>query len=156
MSDSAAIYHNKYRVMVGIRSLCCCDAFPSRRPPFATFPPLCCCLFCFDPDVLPLADRRKAAASAVSATPVMLDTYWEGKAPPSQVLGPALERAPSGALGIVSLVAFAVGTYCIHETNILHTVTPDTIQPLYVAGSVLVPISWGLHVASWIQKQNGK
>ncbi|CAM9544954.1 unnamed protein product [Ascophyllum nodosum] len=102
------------------------------------------------------APRASRAASAVSATPVMLDTYWEGKAPPSQVLGPALERAPSGALGIVSLVAFAVGTYCIHETNILHTVTPDTIQPLYVAGSVLVPISWGLHVASWIQKQNGK
>lgn len=97
-----------------------------------------------------------AAASKVSSTPVMLDTYWEGKAPPSDVLGPALAKAPSGGLGIVSLVAFAVGTFCIHETNILHTVSPDSIQPLYVAGALLVPISWGLHVASWIQKQNGK
>lgn len=96
------------------------------------------------------------ATSKVSATPVMLDTYWEGKAPPSEVLGPALAKAPSAGLGIVSLAAFAAGTYCIHETNILHTVSPDSIQPLYVAGALLVPISWGLHVASWIQKQNGK
>lgn len=72
-----------------------------------------------------------------------------------QVLGPAMEKAPSVGLGLVSLVAFAAGTYCIHETNILHTVSPDSIQPLYVAGALLVPISWGLHVASWIQKENG-
>lgn len=85
----------------------------------------------------------------------MLDTYWEGKAPPSSVLGPALAKAPSVGLGLVSLVAFAAGTYCIHTTNILHTVSPDSIQPIYVAGALLVPISWGLHVASWIQKQNG-
>ncbi|CAM9537012.1 unnamed protein product [Ectocarpus fasciculatus] len=102
------------------------------------------------------APRATRATSKVSATPVMLDTYWEGKAPPSEVLGPALAKAPSVGLGVVSLVAFAAGTYCIHETNILHTVSPDNIQPLYVAGALLVPISWGLHVASWIQKQNGK
>ncbi|CAM9504349.1 unnamed protein product [Choristocarpus tenellus] len=83
------------------------------------------------------------------------DTYWEGAAPPSSVLGPALEKVPSKVLGVVSLVAFGVGTYCIHETNILHTVTPDTINGPYVAGALLVPISWGLHVASWINKQNG-
>eukprot|EP00903_Cladosiphon_okamuranus_P020084 g18448.t1 len=100
--------------------------------------------------------RAARATSKVSATPVMLDTYWEGKAPPSEVLGPALAKAPSAGLGVISLVAFAAGTYCIHETNILHTVSPDNIQPLYVAGATLVPISWGLHVASWIQKQNGK
>lgn len=96
------------------------------------------------------------ATSKVATTPVMLDTYWEGKAPPSEVLGPALAKVPSVGLGVVSGVAFAAGVFCIHETNILHTVTPDTIQPLYVAGALLVPISWGLHVASWIQKQNGK
>lgn len=87
---------------------------------------------------------------------MMTDTYWEGAAPSSEVLGPALSKVPSLGLGIVSGIAFAAGVYCIHETNILHTVTPDTIQPLYVAGATLVPISWGLHVASWIQKQNGK
>ena len=30
------------------------------------------------------------------------------------------------------------------------------VNGFYVAGSLLVPYSWGLHVASWIQKQNGK
>ncbi|CAM9478557.1 unnamed protein product [Sphacelaria rigidula] len=102
------------------------------------------------------ASTRTRATSKVAATPVMLDTYWEGAAPPSEVLGPALAKVPSIGLGVVSGVAFAVGVFCIHETNILHTVSPDTIQPLYVAGATLVPISWGLHVASWIQKQNGK
>lgn len=74
---------------------------------------------------------------------------------PAQVLGPVLAKAPSVGLAIVSIAAFVTGTYCIHETNILHTVSPETIQPLYVLGAALVPISWGLHVASWIQKQNG-
>lgn len=29
-----------------------------------------------------------------------------------------------------------------------------SIYPAYVLGSFLTPISWGLHVAAWIQKQN--
>lgn len=32
-------------------------------------------------------------------------TYWEGKAPPSAVLGPFLSKIPSGVLGPASLVA---------------------------------------------------
>jgi hypothetical protein len=31
-----------------------------------------------------------------------------------------------------------------------------SINPAYVLGSFLTPISWGMHVAAWIQKQNGK
>lgn len=31
-----------------------------------------------------------------------------------------------------------------------------SIYPAYVLGSFLTPISWGLHVAAWIQKSNGK
>ena len=30
------------------------------------------------------------------------------------------------------------------------------VNGFYVAGALLVPYSWGLHVACWIQKQNGK
>jgi len=30
-----------------------------------------------------------------------------------------------------------------------------SINPAYVLGSFLTPISWGLHVSAWIQKQNG-
>ena len=35
-------------------------------------------------------------------------TYWEGKAPPSVVLGPFLAKVPSGILGPASLVALIV------------------------------------------------
>lgn len=35
-----------------------------------------------------------AATSAVSATPVMLDTYWEGRAPPSSVSRKACQTDP--------------------------------------------------------------
>ncbi|CAM9528393.1 unnamed protein product [Phaeothamnion confervicola] len=83
-------------------------------------------------------------------------TYWEGKAPPSKVLGPVVSKVPGPALGILSLVAFSVGTYCVHESNIFHSLTADTVYPQYVIGSLLTPVSWGLHVAAWIQKQNGK
>jgi len=30
------------------------------------------------------------------------------------------------------------------------------LNGLYLAGSFLLPYSWALHVASWIQKNNGK
>jgi hypothetical protein len=70
-----------------------------------------------------------------------------------QVLGPVLENTPSPALGLASLVCLGVGTYCVHESNIFHTLSPDTIYPGYILGSLLTPISWGLHVASWINKQ---
>jgi len=82
-------------------------------------------------------------------------TYWEGSAPPSSVLGIG-EKIPSGIFGPLSLVAFVIGTYSVHESNIFGTLSATTVNPLYVLGSSLVPISWGMHVAAWIQKQNGK
>eukprot|EP00612_Vaucheria_litorea_P005755 CAMPEP_0171462960 /NCGR_PEP_ID=MMETSP0945-20130129/6800_1 /TAXON_ID=109269 /ORGANISM="Vaucheria litorea, Strain CCMP2940" /LENGTH=113 /DNA_ID=CAMNT_0011989613 /DNA_START=82 /DNA_END=423 /DNA_ORIENTATION=+ len=104
--------------------------------------------------VVPSTPLIKTARSTASIK--MAETYWEGKAPPSKVLGPVLENIPSPALGVVSMIAFGIGTYCVHESNILHTMTVDTIYPKYIVGSLLTPISWGLHVASWINKQNGK
>jgi hypothetical protein len=91
----------------------------------------------------------------VNAAPTPGPTYWEGSAPPSSVLGVGA-KISSGIFGPLSLVALAVGTFCCHESNILNQITVDTIHPEYVAGSMLVPISWGMHVAAWIQKQNGK
>ena len=29
-------------------------------------------------------------------------------------------------------------------------------NPLYILGSFFLPYSWALHVAAWIQKNNGK
>ena len=31
----------------------------------------------------------------------------------------------------------------------------SNMNPFYIAGSICVPVSWGLHVAAWIQKKNG-
>lgn len=84
-----------------------------------------------------------------------MSTYWEGEAPPSSVLGVGAS-IPSVVFGPLSVIAFVVGTYSIHESNILNQITVNTINPIYLAGSVGVPLSWGLHVAAWIQQKNGK
>ena len=93
--------------------------------------------------------------SGPAKTSLKMSTYWEGKAPSSKVLGVG-EKIPSAIFGPLSVVAFIAGTYSIHESNIFNQITVNSIHPEYVLGSLLVPISWGLHVAAWIQKQNGK
>jgi hypothetical protein len=82
-------------------------------------------------------------------------TYWESEAPPSSVLGVG-EKIPSALFGPLSLVALVAGTFCVHESNIFHQLSQTTVNPEYIVGSLLVPISWGMHVAAWIQKKNGK
>jgi len=42
-------------------------------------------------------------------------TYWEGKAPPSVVLGPFLAKVPSGILGPASLVALIVVRLVVNQ-----------------------------------------
>lgn len=81
---------------------------------------------------------------------VKMSTYWEDK-PSSAVLGVG-EKIPSAVFGPLSLVALAAGTYSVHESNIFNQLSATSLNPLYVIGSLLVPISWGLHVAAWIQK----
>ena len=83
------------------------------------------------------------------------NTYWEGEAPPSSVLGVGA-NIPSLVFGPLSLVALLVGSYCVHESNIFNQLSATTLYPQYIVGSLGVPISWGLHVAAWIQKKNGK
>jgi hypothetical protein len=82
-----------------------------------------------------------------------MSSYWEGTAPPSSVLGIG-KSIPSSVFGPLSLIAFVVGTYCVHESNIFHSLSATTVNPQFVLGAQLVPISWGLHVAAWIQKKN--
>jgi hypothetical protein len=84
-----------------------------------------------------------------------MSTYWEGKAPPSSVLGVG-EKIPSSVFGPLSALALVAGAFCVHESNIFNQLSATTVNPAYVVGSLLVPISWGAHVAAWIQKQNGK
>ena len=101
----------------------------------------------------PLPARRVAARRPTRAAMVMEDTYWEGEAPPSYVLG-NLANAPSGLLGPMSGVFLLVGLYCVSASQLGAPLTAATVNPFYIAGSLCVPVSWGLHVAAWIQKKN--
>lgn len=100
-----------------------------------------------------LPARRSAARMQMKSTMVMEDTYWEGEAPPSYVLG-NLANAPSGLLGPMSGVFLLVGLYCVSASQLGSPLTAATVNPFYIAGSLCVPVSWGLHVAAWIQKKN--
>ena len=101
----------------------------------------------------PLPARRVAARRPTRAAMVMEDTYWEGEAPPSYVLG-NLANAPSGLLGPMSGIFLLVGMYCVSASQLGAPLTAATVNPFYIAGSLCVPVSWGLHVAAWIQKKN--
>ena len=63
---------------------------------------------------------------------------------------------PSLVLGLMSGFALLIGCSCVAQSNLLNILSGSTVNGWLVAGSLLVPWSWGLHVASWIQKQNGK
>ena len=63
---------------------------------------------------------------------------------------------PSLVYGITSGIALLIGVWCIADSNLLNILSGSNINGWRTAGALILPIySWGLHVASWIQKQNG-
>ena len=83
------------------------------------------------------------------------DMWWGDKEyPPSKVLGIGKD-VPSLVYGISSGIVLAIGCYCVAQSNLLNILSGSTVNGWLVFGSVGVIYSWGLHVASWIQKQNG-
>mmetsp|Transcript_47276 Transcript_47276/g.78268 ORF Transcript_47276/g.78268 Transcript_47276/m.78268 type:complete len:132 (-) Transcript_47276:273-668(-) len=103
---------------------------------------------------------RSTAARLMRPAPAMelevQDTWWGDKDyPPSIVLGIGKD-VPSKVFGVTSGLALGIGIYCVAQSNLLNILSGSTVNGFYVFGSLLVPYSWGLHVASWIQKQNGK
>uniref|UniRef100_UPI0016BE2936 PsaR n=1 Tax=Emiliania huxleyi (strain CCMP1516) TaxID=280463 RepID=UPI0016BE2936 len=110
----------------------------------------------------PAVMQRSVAAAPAAAGAVMVDrseaadTWWGDKDyPPSIVLGIGKD-VPSSIFGVTSGLAFAIGVYCVAQSNLVNILSGSTVNGFYVAGALLVPYSWGLHVAAWIQKQNGK
>mmetsp|Transcript_3720 Transcript_3720/g.8189 ORF Transcript_3720/g.8189 Transcript_3720/m.8189 type:complete len:131 (-) Transcript_3720:335-727(-) len=79
------------------------------------------------------------------------ETYWETKAPGSEVLGIG-KSVPSNNYAAFSIISALVGAFSIQQAWPL-TADPN---PLFIAGSFFLPYSWALHVAAWIQKNNGK
>lgn len=99
--------------------------------------------------------RVAPVAARVSKGTVRMETDWTGPAPPSSVLGIGAGTASTAFIG-ASVVAFAVGAYCVYSSNLVQPLSPGNMNALYIIGSLGLPISWGLHVAGWIQKKNGK
>jgi hypothetical protein len=85
----------------------------------------------------------------------MEDMTWEGRVPPSKVLGPLLSKTPSVLLGPVSLAVLCTGFYCANHAAANGAFAGETISFVDVIGSTGIPLSWGLHVAAYIQKENG-
>lgn len=99
--------------------------------------------------------RVAPVAARVSKGVVRMETDWTGSAPPSSVLGIGAGTASSAFIG-GSVIAFAIGIYCVYSSNLVQPLSPGNMNALYIIGSLGLPISWGLHVAGWIQKKNNK
>eukprot|EP00547_Thalassionema_nitzschioides_P007528 CAMPEP_0194206358 /NCGR_PEP_ID=MMETSP0156-20130528/5412_1 /TAXON_ID=33649 /ORGANISM="Thalassionema nitzschioides, Strain L26-B" /LENGTH=123 /DNA_ID=CAMNT_0038932871 /DNA_START=198 /DNA_END=569 /DNA_ORIENTATION=+ len=86
--------------------------------------------------------------------------YWEGEYPPSKVLGPLLSKMPSQLLGLVSGLLLGITVYSCYQSGVLQQEpgalsNGSWVKWYYVLGSAMGPISWGTHVACWIQRKNG-
>jgi hypothetical protein len=88
------------------------------------------------------------------------DMYWEGEYPPSKVLGPIMSKMPSGLLGVLSLVFLGMCGYSLVQTTALVQEPGALANGAWVKWQYILmglggPMSWGLHVACWIQRRNG-
>lgn len=86
--------------------------------------------------------RRATVAPGVAGA--RMDMSWEGH-PPSEVLGVGKD-IPSSLFLFSSVIALALGSYCVAQSNIFSSLSADTVNPQFIVGSLLVPISWGLYV----------
>lgn len=64
-------------------------------------------------------------------------------APPSTVLGLGKD-VPSSLYLFLSVFAFILGCYSVYKSNIFQPLSAETVNPQFIVGSLLVPISWGL------------
>ena len=85
----------------------------------------------------------RVAAKPARAT-VRMDTSWEGY-PRSDVLGLGKD-VPSSLYLLSSVVALILGSYCVYMSNLFQPLSPGNLNPQFIVGSLLVPISWGLYV----------
>lgn len=99
-----------------------------------------------------LSPTPVAVVSAVRSSRVVkrvvaprMDTSWEGKSPPSDVLGIGKD-VPSSLYLLGSVIALLLGSYSVYMSNFFNRLSAESVNPQFVVGSLLVPISWGLCV----------
>ena len=102
-----------------------------------------------------LVSKARPCLPYLSAHVAPTSRWGDKEYPDSVVLGIG-KNVPSKFYGVTSGLALGIGLYCIAQSNLLNILSGSTVNGFYVFGALLVPYSWGLHVASWIQKQNGK
>jgi len=85
----------------------------------------------------------------------MEDMSWTGRVPPPKVMGPILSKTPSVILGPVAIAVLAFGLYSGNHAAANGAFSGETISFVDVIGACGIPLSWGLHVAAYIQKENG-
>jgi hypothetical protein len=114
---------------------------------------------------VPVAQVRSAPAfvgkdSTFSTALSAEDTYWEAEYPPSKVLGPIMSKMPSSVLGVLSLALLSLCAVSLFSSAELAK-GPDAVATgtwvhwdLVLSG-LAGPLSWGTHVACWIQRKNG-
>jgi len=94
------------------------------------------------------------------------DMTWGGEDdddkeyPPSKVLGPIMSKMPSGVLGGLSILCLLACVVSVTQSSVLQQEagamsTGSWVKWYFILGSFGGPFAWGLHVASWIQRQNG-
>eukprot|EP00285_Hemiselmis_virescens_P010262 CAMPEP_0173378528 /NCGR_PEP_ID=MMETSP1356-20130122/1676_1 /TAXON_ID=77927 ORGANISM="Hemiselmis virescens, Strain PCC157" /NCGR_SAMPLE_ID=MMETSP1356 /ASSEMBLY_ACC=CAM_ASM_000847 /LENGTH=132 /DNA_ID=CAMNT_0014331617 /DNA_START=26 /DNA_END=424 /DNA_ORIENTATION=- len=106
------------------------------------------------PSARPAVCKSSVMMSGYSPVPSpegQKETYWETKAPASEVLGIGKDVTSEQFL-LASVLAVLIGAFSLSQAVPLK---PDP-NPLFIAGSFMLPYSWALHVAAWIQKNNGK
>jgi hypothetical protein len=108
----------------------------------------------------PVAAFVRAEQPSVTSLKMAEDMSWEGEYPPSKVLGPIMSKMPSGVLGVVSLALLAITGYSCFMSGQLQNIPGalndgSWVKWYYVLGSFMGPLSWGTHVACWIQRKNG-
>ena len=123
-----------------------------------------CSAFAPSSPLATVASQQQSFASSPFALNAVEDydseTYWEGKYPPSKVLGPIMSKMPSGALGALSLVFLTALIMSISGSAALQQEpgamsTGSWVKWYYILGSFGGPLAWGCHVAAWIQRKNG-
>lgn len=85
--------------------------------------------------------RVHAPSTGTRVVPRMAES--KSKYPSSSVLGLGKD-VPSSLYLLASVIALLLGGYSVYKSNLQSPLTPDGVNPQFIVGSLLVPISWGL------------